>query len=200
MDIREQMMVEHQNVENLLGEIKHVVLKNDPRLLCEAWRRFERDLEDHLRFEERQLLTPFSQVNPTEAAALRAEHEEIRRRIGELGIGTDLHLVRAETVDQLIAQLRAHGEREDRTLYVWAMEHLPAETIERIWSERVRELVSRRLDEMRVQLHLLRLDVRDEVAEIHREADKLGREAAHTARQSYEHLLDRLRQIAAPPD
>jgi hypothetical protein len=200
MNIRDQLLLEHQNVETLLDEMKLAVAHDDPRALCEAWSRFERDLGDHLRFEERELLLPFSKVDSAEAAALRAEHDHIRRLVADLGISADLHTMRAAAADELLQALRAHGKREDGKLYRWAMEHLPPESLAQLDGERLREEAARMVGELRLKLHLLGLEARDELAEIHAELDKLAHESADAARHRYRTLLARLRRLTAPLD
>lgn len=156
MDLREQLLLEHQDVETSLEQMKHAVREDDPRGLCEAWSRFERDLGDHMRFEERELMWRFAEVDPVEAAALRAEHDRIRKLVAELGISADLHTMRANIADQLLDELRAHRRREDESLYRWAMEALPADALECL-----RQEIARRIDELRVKLHLLKMDAQE---------------------------------------
>ena len=58
--------------------------------------------------------------NPTEAAALLEDHATIRRRLTELDVSTDLHLVRVDSLRLLLDSLRAHAERENEGMYRWA--------------------------------------------------------------------------------
>ena len=44
----------------------------------------------------------------------------VRALLAGLGLRTDLHLLRKDVADELIARLREHAEWEDRTLYPWA--------------------------------------------------------------------------------
>ncbi len=42
-------------------------------------------------------------------------------------VQTELHTLRKERIDDLVAQLRAHAAKEDRTLYAWADDSPPKE-------------------------------------------------------------------------
>jgi hypothetical protein len=42
-------------------------------------------------------------------------------------IHTELHTLRKEQIDDLVAELRAHAAKENRTLYAWADESPPPE-------------------------------------------------------------------------
>jgi len=77
-------------------------------------------------FEERHVLPAFRAVDQREADDLQREHDFIRRRLTELGVGLDLHLLRAEVVADFLALLRGHARREDALLYRWAERELPA--------------------------------------------------------------------------
>jgi len=184
MDLREQMILEHQNLETVLGAMQAAVQRDDPRALCEAWSRFERDLGDHLRFEERELLPPFAAFDRVEAQGLREEHDRIRHLVADLGISADLHTMRAAVADQLLAALQSHGRREDGKLYRWAREHLPEETRQRLDGERVRQQVATTMDELRLKLHLLGMETRDDLAELQREMDKLAHETVRRSELS----------------
>jgi hypothetical protein len=114
----------HERIEELLRELRNESYGDDPRALCAAWARFDRALQAHLHDEEAYILPAFSDANPDEARALLAEHAEIRRLTVELGIHVELHAIRAQTIEQLLARLRAHAEREDAVMYRWAASHL----------------------------------------------------------------------------
>jgi hemerythrin superfamily protein len=188
MDPREKLTGEHRHIEELLEQMRSAVQVDDPRALCEAWTGFERELTEHMRFEEEVLLPRFAEADPAEARALRVEHDELRRRIGELGIRTDLHTLRAEVADELIARLRAHAGREDRGLYPWAAQYLAEADL--------RAELSRLLDEVRLKLHLLGMDAQDAYRDLRLEAEKLGHKTAHASQEGYQRLLTRLRSLA----
>ena len=93
---------------------------DDCQELANAWNRFERELLRHFDLEERELFPRSTPEHPEEVAALRQDHEALRRDLLALGIRADLHCLRAEAVRAFVADLRAHAAREDQTLYRWA--------------------------------------------------------------------------------
>ena len=72
----------------------------------------------HLAREEEQLLPAYALESPEDAAALLADHAAIRKALAELDVTTDLHLLRADAVKELLAKLADHAERENRGLYL----------------------------------------------------------------------------------
>lgn len=57
---------------------------------------------------------------------LTGEHAQIRSALSEMGVAIELHALREEAVTALLGLLRAHGRREDETLYRWtALAALP---------------------------------------------------------------------------
>lgn len=114
----------HDLIERLLGDVKIEVRKDDPRELYGYWSGFVRELEDHMAAEEEVLLPEFAVAHPAEAVVLSEQHGHFRRRLAELGVQIDLHCLRAETIDVLVEELRAHARREDLLLYPWAATHV----------------------------------------------------------------------------
>jgi hypothetical protein len=66
--------------------------------------------------------------HPAEVERAKKDHELVRALLADLGVRTDLHLLRKEVADKLVACLREHAEWEDRTLYPWAQRKAHAET------------------------------------------------------------------------
>ena len=93
---------------------------DDRAFALEAWRALERGLGAHLEAEERDMLPLLDAQAPAEAAGIRAEHAEIRRQLGEIGVGLEIHVVCEEVVERFARALRDHAAREDALLYRWA--------------------------------------------------------------------------------
>jgi len=110
----------HEQMERacliLLGD----TYADDPRALIAGWRRFEHLVEAHFGAEEELLLPAYAHLAPAAAAAIRDDHDRIRGLMARLGVEVELHIVRADTIGELVAELRAHTLREDASLYQWA--------------------------------------------------------------------------------
>ena len=125
-DSQEILRSDHARLDALFEELLDDFADGHQREIRSTWTEFDRSLLVHLDTEERFILPRFERVNPAETAALRAEHARIRRLLGELGVGVDLHLVRLELAREFIDLLRAHARREDTLLYLWAASDLDA--------------------------------------------------------------------------
>jgi uncharacterized protein (TIGR02284 family) len=89
-------------------------------MMSGEWNELEELLLRHVNAEEMFLLPAFSKEEPTEASVLRAEHTEIRKQLGEIGLALDLHSLRLEQIDDVYRAVARHIARETRTLYPWA--------------------------------------------------------------------------------
>jgi hypothetical protein len=121
---------DHARLEALCDELLEAYKQDDWALVRAAWGRLERGLIAHLDSEERWLLPLFAVVEPAEARALRGEHNDLRRRVDDMGIGIDLHCTSDAAARDFIERLRAHAEREDRTLYWWADQRLDPRVVQ----------------------------------------------------------------------
>jgi hemerythrin-like domain-containing protein len=116
---------DHRHISSLLERLV-VLLRADDRVgAIKALRTAEEVILAHLDGEEMFLLPALASAIPAEATRLRAEHAEIRRTLGELGLACELHTVRAEAVEAFCASLREHAEREEAILYAEAERRLP---------------------------------------------------------------------------
>jgi hemerythrin-like domain-containing protein len=105
---------------------------DDCHELANAWNGFERELMRHFELEEHELFQHLMPEHPEDIAALRQDHEALRRDLLALGIRADLHCLRAEAVRAFITDLRAHAAREEQTLYRWASRDVEGDTWARI--------------------------------------------------------------------
>ncbi len=112
---------DHAHLEALFEEVVEAAGAGvDHYTLGEIWRRFEEGVRQHLAAEETWLFPHLESRHPTAVAALRAEHDWIRRQLDVVGLDVDLHLVRSHHVTELVERLRAHAAEEDATAYLWA--------------------------------------------------------------------------------
>lgn len=115
--IQEELRADHARLEGLFKELVDTVEGADDPTIQRMWSRFESGLLAHFDTEERYILPILEREHAAEVRGIHEEHDQIRRLIAELGVRADLHTLRKEVVDELVARLRAHAEREDRTLY-----------------------------------------------------------------------------------
>lgn len=140
--IREHMWADHSRMMGLFQKLTDTVDGADAPTIERMWTEFERVLETHMQAEERHLFPLLEETDPTEVRELWAEHQAFRRLVAELGVRTDLHTLRKETVDDLVEKLRAHANRENELLYRRADELMaPAARREALeWLEEERQL------------------------------------------------------------
>ncbi|HEY3666825.1 MAG TPA: hypothetical protein VGL19_12520, partial [Polyangiaceae bacterium] len=60
-----------------------------------------------------------AQAHRLEIEQLRAEHRQIRQAVVGLSVSIELHTLKKEAIDELIALLRLHNEHEERSLHRW---------------------------------------------------------------------------------
>jgi hemerythrin-like domain-containing protein len=119
---------DHAELEDRMRRLVRCAEGGDCHDLASEWNSFEADLERHLQLEERELFPHFARKHSDEVAALRDEHEALRRDLLALGIRSDLHQLRATAVADFVKSLRAHAQREEQALYPWADAELPRRT------------------------------------------------------------------------
>jgi hemerythrin-like domain-containing protein len=110
---------EHARLEGLYAGLLAAYQHGDWTDVLDHWNVFEPALRAHIETEERRVFPAFREVNPTEAAALLAEHNELRDVLATLGVNIELHSVTPLDVEELVRRLRAHGAREELVLYPW---------------------------------------------------------------------------------
>jgi hypothetical protein len=82
------------------------------------WELLEPALRDQMASEE-ELLFRFHTVQPEEADALLAGHEEIRQTLGVLRVELAFENVSENGVADFVARLRAHAAHKERSFYPW---------------------------------------------------------------------------------
>ncbi len=120
------LLEDHPKLEKAYEQVVDACRAGAPELSA-LWTELESSLERHLTAEEQYVLPEFEKVSPEEAHALRAEHDDIRKKLTELGVCVDLHVLRDEVADAFFAAFRAHGQREDALMHVWLRERIRAE-------------------------------------------------------------------------
>jgi hypothetical protein len=116
----------HRAMEAACTDLLGHTYADEPFELVGEYRRFEHEVLAHLAAEEELLLPAYARHAPDDARELEEDHEELRRLLYRIAIDVELHVVRAATVDQLIARLREHAAHEEQGLYTWAAGALDA--------------------------------------------------------------------------
>jgi len=120
MNVRESLGDDHKAIDRHLSDLVNAVEGANFPTILRVFREIDRGLRAHIDGEEHYLFDRFEELHPAEIRELREEHEGFRRTLDELAIQTELHTLRKESVDDLVARLRAHAHKEDNTLYTWA--------------------------------------------------------------------------------
>jgi hemerythrin superfamily protein len=119
-DIRTLLTKDHERLEALFCELENAVDGADQPTIVRGWGEFERGLLAHLDAEEALLFPLLDAEHSAEVARALREHQLIRALLADLGVRTDLHLLRKDVAAELLARLREHAAWEDQTLYPWA--------------------------------------------------------------------------------
>lgn len=108
---------EHQELDALYEDLANRVHCGDTATIDEAWGPLETRLRAHMDFEERHLLPRFRELAPVTAQQIVGEHAMIRGALADMGVAIEVHALREESLTAFLELLRAHGRREDETLY-----------------------------------------------------------------------------------
>ena len=127
-DIHRLLTTDHQRLEQLFRELENAVEGADQPTIQRDWTDFERGVLAHFEAEERLIFPLLETEHAPEVERARKDHERVRALLADLGVRTDLHLLRKDVADELIARLREHAAWEDRTLYPWAQSRANEET------------------------------------------------------------------------
>jgi hemerythrin superfamily protein len=122
MNVRESLGSDHDAINRRLSNLANAAEGADFPTILGVFRQVDRGLRAHIEGEERYLFEHFEGSHPDVIRELREDHERFRRALDELMIQTELHTLRKESIDDLVAELRAHAAKENRTLYEWAEE------------------------------------------------------------------------------
>jgi hemerythrin-like domain-containing protein len=126
--IRIGLLEDHARLDQAFTDVGFAAESADPDELRRAFGELETELTGHLELEERELFPLAEPFHAERVAALRAEHDRIRKRLAELGVRADLHTLTKPAVDDLIETLRRHAEEEDRTVYRWVEANAPEDS------------------------------------------------------------------------
>jgi len=120
MDVRKELLQDHADHEELLVELAHALeARQSAAALRQLWVTFEENLFDHMDTEERSLFSVAEQAHRLEIEQLRSEHRRIRHSVVRLSVSIELNTLKKQAIDDLLEELRAHGQHEERSLHRW---------------------------------------------------------------------------------
>lgn len=144
----QRLLVEHHRaLETACQTLLAQTYLDDPRELVFHYRAFERATLEHLAAEDDLILPDYAERVPDDARSIRDDHAAIRQLLFRIGIDVELHVVRVDTVKELIEKLQVHAAHEDAAMYPWAQDHLPLSTRRQLFvriGRSLRSLVARR--------------------------------------------------------
>jgi hemerythrin-like domain-containing protein len=124
--LRALLAREHRELDQLFEALLNALQADARDDALRLWSAFDDGLCRHMALEEKHLLPLLEQQDAREVEGLLKEHEDIRAKLAELGVGVDLHEIRVQTVSDFVEQLRLHARREDALAYRWAQQNVPA--------------------------------------------------------------------------
>ncbi len=122
----DHLRADHLEFDARFADVRGRARSGDWRDLDDAWGGFSRAVREHLASEERDLFDAYAAHDADSRSLverLRADHEQIRRTLDELGIEIQLECVRATTIDAFVALMQRHAQTENAHLYPWAEAH-----------------------------------------------------------------------------
>lgn len=125
--VRTLLTDEHAKLDRLFVQMLEAFRADARDDAAKLWSEFDTLFSAHLEREEQFMLPRLALTHPDDAAALKKDHDELRKKLVVLGVGVDLHLTKADAVAEFVAALRAHAAREDALLYPWAEEQVKGE-------------------------------------------------------------------------
>lgn len=130
-ELHTALHADHEKLEARFEALLEEMRAGTARSQSNEWTHFEEALFSHFDAEEKYLLPIFEAHDPDAATAVRNEHEAIRAKIRELGIGVDLRNVREQSVRELVQMLRDHAAREEK-LYSFADREAGTDIVQRV--------------------------------------------------------------------
>jgi hemerythrin superfamily protein len=134
--IRRTLAAHHRRLESMLDAVLAAVRVGDCRDARTQWSVLDTQLTAHLRYEESELFPKLEHFDRAAVTKLRAEHEQLKNDIAELGASIDLKEVSEPNVKCIFDRLREHAGHEEALLYPWVDSHVPL-------TERVRDSLRR---------------------------------------------------------
>jgi hypothetical protein len=146
--LNELLAADHDKIRALLDQFLNHVHAGNWQRADSTFSSLERLTDRHLEFEEQQVFPVFDQHpelcpgGQGSTEKMLAQHQQIRARLGDVGIGLQLHQIREVAMQRLAQSIDEHAADED----VWAQSILhcirQAGEAKLGLMQRLRELVS----------------------------------------------------------
>jgi iron-sulfur cluster repair protein YtfE (RIC family) len=95
------LLEDHPKLEALYERVVAACEADAPELGA-LWTELDESLTRHLAAEEEHVFPALATVASAEVEVLRAQHEDVRRKLVELGVCVDLHTIRQDVADAFI--------------------------------------------------------------------------------------------------
>jgi hemerythrin-like domain-containing protein len=122
--LRALLARDHRELNQLFDALLNALQADAREDALRLWSAFDDGLCRHMTLEETHVLPLLRNHDEREVNELLQEHEQIRAKLAELGVGVDLHEIRVQTVSDFIEQLRRHASREEALAYRWAQQNV----------------------------------------------------------------------------
>ncbi len=120
---------DHAAIDGMLTELADEVRAEDRTIAPGTWDRIEGAVLAHINVEEMFVIPLLAAEDAEAAEGLLRAHADILHRLGEIGLAFDLHMVRADMIDDFCTRLRTHGAQEAELIYPIAERRLPVSTV-----------------------------------------------------------------------
>lgn len=114
-----QMRREHERLDALYAQLRGAFAHGVGPETSRLWSELTAALEAHMAQEDRQLIPSVSEDDPEQARQLLREHDEVRQRMRQIGVGVELNVTSAEAIALFIHLLRSHARREEAMMFRW---------------------------------------------------------------------------------
>jgi hypothetical protein len=122
---RALLEADHTRLDAMLELVARSVREDALEDAKARWNELDVALLAHLDAEEMFVIPAMMALDASAAREIVAEHGEIRCSLGDIGIGFDLHMVRADAIDAFCTRLRAHAAHEE-VMYGRIVSELPS--------------------------------------------------------------------------
>lgn len=120
------MLAQHHRLIHAACEVLHECAHSDDlRYINARYSDLEQKILSHLEYQEHIVLHRYALSVPQSAAIIQAANNQLRQLLFETGLDTQLHYIRADSLNTLAALLRGQLSHRVRNMFAWAQHRLP---------------------------------------------------------------------------